>query len=333
MTQKIKLKKLKNKKGKGKTMAYYQADVVAKIKKIDLLTFLKESNPKELKYKGNGNYETVTHDSLKISNGMWYWFSRGIGGKNALEYLIQVQGKTFLEAMEILTNGRYEVNKAAEKIKKEEIKLKVPLRNENEDIAKNYLIKRGIDEAIIEQCIDNGYIYQEKNTDNVVFVGYDQTNTEKYISVRGTKGARYFKEARGSNKAYSFSLNSDCKASELHLFESAIDVLSYATILKLYNKNWEEYNLLSLAGIYKPANNIEESKVPVALDLYLKNNKIDKIILHLDNDEAGRLSTNAIKNKLKDEYEIIDSPAKVGKDINDFLLYLRQKNKNIEKER
>ena len=314
-------------------MAYYQADVVARIKEIDLLTFLRETNPEELKYSGKGTYETVTHDSLKISNGMWYWFSRGIGGKNALEYLIQVQEKTFLEAMEILTNGKYEVNNVVEKVEKEAVKLKIPLRNENENIVKDYLIKRGIDEAIIQQCIDNGYIYQEKNTDNVVFVGYDKTNKEKYISVRGTKGARYFKEVRGSNKAYSFSLNSDCKSNELHLFESAIDVLSYATILKLYNKNWEEYNLLSLAGIYKPANNIEESKVPVALNLYLENNKIDKILLHLDNDEAGRLSSNAIKNKLKDKYEIIDSPAKVGKDINDFLLYLRQKNKKIEKER
>ncbi len=35
--------------------------------------------------------------SLKISNGKWIWWSRGIGGRSALDYLIKVKGYSFLE--------------------------------------------------------------------------------------------------------------------------------------------------------------------------------------------------------------------------------------------
>ena len=36
-------------------------------------------------------YCTREHDSLKIFNGKWHWFSRGIGGRNALDYLVKVK--------------------------------------------------------------------------------------------------------------------------------------------------------------------------------------------------------------------------------------------------
>ena len=49
---------------------------------------------------GGGSYCTKEHDSLKISNGMWYWFSRSIGGRSALDYLIKVEGMAFTEAVE-----------------------------------------------------------------------------------------------------------------------------------------------------------------------------------------------------------------------------------------
>src|SRR5574344_2713058 len=83
-------------------MAYFFPETIEKVKKIDLLTFLKPTNPEEVVYFSRGTYCTRTHDSLKISNGMWYWFSRGIGGKTALEYLIQVRDFTFIQAVETI---------------------------------------------------------------------------------------------------------------------------------------------------------------------------------------------------------------------------------------
>lgn len=60
-------------------------------------------------------------------------------------------------------------------------------------------------------------------------------------------------DAYGSHKAFSFKLDSIESNNEVHLFESAIDLLSYATLLKMNNKEWYNCNLLSLAGVYQPA--------------------------------------------------------------------------------
>ena len=51
-----------------------------RIRGIDLLTYLKECEPQELVHVSGNEYSTRTHDSLKISNGKWIWWSRGIGG-------------------------------------------------------------------------------------------------------------------------------------------------------------------------------------------------------------------------------------------------------------
>lgn len=83
-------------------MAYYPPEVIEKVKQIDLYTYLKNYEPEELVHFNKNTYMTKTHDSLKISNGMWYWFSQGFGGKTALEYLIKVRNLTFIQAVETL---------------------------------------------------------------------------------------------------------------------------------------------------------------------------------------------------------------------------------------
>ena len=144
------------------------------------------------------------------------------------------------------------------------------------------------------------------------------------------------KEAYGSHKAFSFKLDSLDRCDSIHLFESAIDLLSYATIQKMDNKDWYNINPLSLAGVYQPSVKIEESKIPIALNYYLNQHQnIKKIFLHLDNDTAGRMATLALKTIFPKKYEVIDEPPLYGKDINDFLCAkkgINYKNK-IEKER
>ena len=81
-------------------MPYIAPEVVQQAKRMDLLTYLKNYEPYELvRFSGN-TYTTKTHDSLKISNGKWMWWSRGIGGRSALDYLIKVRGYTFMEAVQ-----------------------------------------------------------------------------------------------------------------------------------------------------------------------------------------------------------------------------------------
>ena len=81
-------------------MGYVSSEQIAQTKVIDSLTYLRRFERNELVH--GGTYCTCEHDSLKISNGKWNWFSRGIGGRTALDYLIKVQGFSFAQAVEAL---------------------------------------------------------------------------------------------------------------------------------------------------------------------------------------------------------------------------------------
>ena len=61
-------------------MPYISADALQQARRIDLLSYLQTNEPGNLVRISGNNYCTREHDSLKISNGKWFWFSRGIGG-------------------------------------------------------------------------------------------------------------------------------------------------------------------------------------------------------------------------------------------------------------
>ena len=84
-------------------MAYIHPEVIQQVKRIDLLTYLQNYEPDELVRFSGDTFTTKSHDSLKISNWVWCWFSRGIGGRSALDYLVKVKGYSFLGAVEQLT--------------------------------------------------------------------------------------------------------------------------------------------------------------------------------------------------------------------------------------
>lgn len=71
-------------------MSFYTQSDIARARELELLTYLETYEPDELVKISSGVYSTRTHDILKISNGKWMWWSRGVGGRNALEYLIIV---------------------------------------------------------------------------------------------------------------------------------------------------------------------------------------------------------------------------------------------------
>ncbi len=84
---------------------YVQLDpaVIEQARQIDLLSYLQRYEPSNLKRVAGNVYCTKDHDSLKISNGKWYWWSRGFGGFSALDYLIKVREYSFVEAVQTLT--------------------------------------------------------------------------------------------------------------------------------------------------------------------------------------------------------------------------------------
>lgn len=297
-------------------------ELVKKAKEIDLLTYFMNKNPSELVKKGIGTYSLKAHDSVIISNNLWHRFSTNQAGKTAVDYLIKVEKMTFLEAVNDVLNMNIKTYIVSKNGTKNELKqIVIPEKADTNKDVIDYLKNRGIDEDIIIECINKKLIYQENKTKNVVFVGYDNNGNIKYAGCRSTNDKRIMRDAKGSSKEYSFRLLSNIKNSTIHIFESAIDLLSYATMLKIKGYDYKNHNLIALAGVYQPSSNIEQSKVPKALQNYLnKYPNVQDIVLHLDNDRAGREATKALIFALK-KYNVYDIPAPYGKDINDYLCF------------
>lgn len=186
-------------------MPYIPPDVVAKAKEMDLLTYLQNYEPQELVRLSSNTYCTHEHDSLKISNGKWCWYSRGIGGRSALDYLIKVKEIPFTEAVEIITGRvaiRPPVFAPAPKEEKPKVLLLPPACRSTTNVV-NYLQRRGIDEELIRFCLSTGRLYESASYHRAVFVGMDMNNKPRYAYQRDIK-SDFLGDVSGSDKRYSF---------------------------------------------------------------------------------------------------------------------------------
>ena len=290
---------------------------LARVKQLDILTYFMNYEPDELIHHSKNDYITNKHSSLHIdkNRGTWYWWKTGIYGKSALDYFVNVENWNFLDAalyLNDLIKKKTPIN-VTQDIRKQRIqhRFKLPKPNGDNSIALDYLTKtRGLDKEIVQYMIDRYYIYESYNHE-VVFVGYDEFQKARFACTRSTNSS-VKKDVLGSNKEYSFSL-SHSSSNVLHVFESAIDLLSYMTILKTNGKKYMDDNYLSLSGV--------SGKHFPALSSYLnQHGYIQSIHLHLDNDDAGALATNEIINKYKSKYYVYNDKINNYKDINELVL-------------
>ena len=291
---------------------------IASAKQIDLLSYLMQCEPNNLKKVCRGTYCTLEHDSLKISNGKWHWMSRHIGGKSALDYLVKVKGISFTEAVNLLVALSVPVAlNCTAKQKTPKRKFEIPLLYADIERVKTYLMNRGINEKLIDYLWKQGVLYEDATKyHNCVFIGRDGNGKARYGAVRGIS-SDFKGDVFGSDKRYSFKISVNDNADTVHLFEAAIDLLSYVTLQMKRQTRWQKDDYLSLAGVYVTEN---KQDIPLALKAYLESHpNVKTLCLHLDNDEVGRKATEQITNSLKNRYTVIDQPPKSGKDYNDYL--------------
>ena len=293
----------------------------------------------------NEHYDEIRlkdHDSfvLTISNDIFHWGSQHIGGKGAIDYLIKVRDYDFKQAVSmLLPNGSIDLTYPSAAYKprpQKSVERKVfelPPKSDSTNSTVKYLQSRGIDSDIINECIENGSIYQtmfysekaKRSFPNSVFVGYDHSENgekkTKFACIRSTFGS-YKMDITGSNKAYNFLLpagfSAHKSADAVSVFESPIDVLSGATLAKKkYGERYKNIHRLSLGGISDLALKNFLQTFP---DVYTVN-------LCLDNDEAGRKASKDISKMLSElsktngkVYKVNVLPPKQGKDYNEMLL-------------
>lgn len=313
-------------------MPYIPRDQVEKAKEMDLLTYLKTFEPDELVHFAGNTYYTREHDSLKISNGKWYWFSRGIGGRSALDYLIKVKEMSFMDAVGRILGQAVSMPAPIYQAKKEPKKeFKLPQRCRYSNRVFSYLQGRGIDGEIIQFCMNTGQIYESYPYHNAVFVGFDPEGQPKYAALRGTE-SNFKGEAGGSDKRFSFCLPAQISSPTVHLFEAAIDLLSYATMAKMSGKDFRTAHLLSLAGVYKPSKEDSEITIPPALSQFLSvHPEIRQIVLRLDNDLTGQLAAKSLQAALSEKYIVKIALPSHGKDYNDMLCHVLGRSKTPER--
>ena len=279
-----------------------------RVKQIDLLTYFMNYYPDELTRSHRGEYRLKRNHSLVISNGMWNDFGQArTGGRTALDYLMKIEGLDFLTAAHSILEL---INIKAPKTVKYTVKninvFRLPPRNSDDEQVINYLTKnRKIDKELVKYCISKGLLYEDRYH-NAVFLGYDYNHILRYGFIRSTTSDLKM-EVPGSLKEYSFKMLNN-PSSIIHVFEAAIDLLSFMTLEKMKHHKLND-NYIALGGT-----------VSLALEKYLDNNPTNKIILHLDNDEAGRIGTRQITELFKKKYEIMDAPPSHGKDFNEQLI-------------
>lgn len=306
-------------------MPYIDPETVARAREMGLLTYLQARDPEELVRTGPASWRTRTHDSLKLSNGKWYWWSRGIGGRSAIDYLVAVKGMSFTDAVREIV-GDF----PAPVLRRTPPPCQPPQHESREftlppeagtEAALEYLQRRGIDKEILDELHGAGVVYGSRrySHQNVVFVGKDMTGAPRYASVRACAGD--FKgEAPGSDKRFGFAMEQRGGPIEVHVFESAIDALSFATLFKLRGGDWRTLSLLSLGGI-PPVRDGGNVKVPCALEQWLADHPLcSEVRLHLDNDGPGRAAARAIAERVSPRIPVGIEPPATGKDVNDHLL-------------
>ena len=279
--------------------------LIQEARQADLVEYLR-SKGVALKRKGVGSYCLVEHDSLVITGFKWTWFSKGLSG-NALDYLIKVEGMTFRDAVEALTGKTLQStgNSAGQ-------------RKHRQIIA--YLCKtRGLDYTRIKQLIEAGYLDTDERNNcifNIFEYGSRLNNGKGKLigaELHGSNPRKPFKGFSGGFKhGVGFHLNWRCKSASvdrLYAFESAIDLLSFITLVENgeVDADIENSVLLSLGGV-KP------EVLYTCLNAY---EVAERVFLCVDNDEAGENFLNRFRG-IEGFTEL--RPEGIYKDWNDRLL-------------
>lgn len=316
-------------------------------KEISTIDIISETHGFTFK-KESSCWKCKEHDSLVIfSNGKgWKWFSQDIGGKNAIDWLVKIEGEDFRDAvLHLIGKSNTRDYTPTKKYKKsEEIKIEPPkeltlpeaIKEKYTNVYMYLTATRKIASEVVVDCFKKKIVYQDTRN-NVVFVGYDENGVPKYASKRGTytpkDGKAYKRDCVGSDKSYGFLMQGTL-AHQVYVFEAPIDALSHATLtlekskgmgLADYKESWKKYTRLALGGVSD-----------VALERYIKTNPdLKEISFCLDNDEAGQKNANQYKEKYEKlgyKVNIYAVPQGYGKDYNEFLCgYIEFKNKKLNR--
>lgn len=305
---------------------------------------------------------TVEHDSIVIyeDDNTYHRYSNGNGG-DAVAFMMEFSGidesnlnkhDQVNECIRILEQ-RLKINPelAVQQVryKREMPKFVMPEKADTNRKVRDYLCRtRGIEERIVDKWIDEGLLFQEAGKyGNCVFISRDENGKPVYGVKRSADPARKFVvDVEGSDYSQGFFIKgkldyytkvSDNFASEhssLFVTEAVIDLMSLQS-LYLRRRDYElrqqgkldcepdDYENRFLNSNWYSLNGCR--KYDGLLNTIASHKGIKDIFLALDNDEAGRNASKAIKEEIQKRFPdrkidvSIRVPPTEGRDWNDEL--------------
>ena len=219
-------------------------DQIERARRVDVLDYVMRHESDNLKRVGSA-YRMKDHPSIEVKSGRWRWYSQGLYGKTALDYLVNVRGYGFVDAVCTLLADWPQGQERSEKPKLAtpartliiEPKLEpkrpsfvLPRHNKDNNRVIAYLQSRGIDKRLILDCIRRGDLYESAVTHDCVFKGKDENGKARYAAIRATT-SNFKGDTEGSNKQYCFLLPPfDPNSTAAAVFEAPVDALSHQTM-------------------------------------------------------------------------------------------------------
>ena len=280
-------------------MTYTQAQI-DKANAVNLEKFLRAQG--ETLVRSGKEYRWKAHDSLTVCGNKWFRHSQSKGGL-PVDFVMEFYGKSFPEAVQMLTGEPGEVQPEADSAPSPAFRL--PLRNVTNANILNYLTQeRKLSPSLVNFFIAAGDIYEDSSHHNVVFVGRDADGHPRYASNRGIN-EKFRQDAAGAEKAFGFAHRGTDK--QLLVFEAPIDLLSF---IELFPKNWQQHNYLSLGGVSAKA-----------LQQFLSERPdVERVFLCLDADKAGEDACKRLEALLPDTVSVTRIQPCM-KDWNDVLVH------------
>ena len=306
---------------------------VAAARRMTAIEFLRRYRADDLvKSSARGEFELKSHDSFKINgeSSLWHWKSRGIGGKSALDYLMHVEGCSFVEAVRLLCDEQPVFTPQSHaNVERQRPPFKLSEKSPTTTRVEAYLRCRGISQPVIDHCLKAGILYESLPYHNCVFVGRDADGNPRYAALRGTYtyGKQFKAESTGSDKRFGFCIEPTTESGTVAVFEAAIDAMAE---MALAGDAADKYRL-SLGGIYAPEEGCDIHP-PAALEEFLhRHPQVNRIEFCLDNDPPGRAAAVALARLYGKRYQVaVRLPPIEGFDYGDLAqaaLEYRTKNK------
>jgi hypothetical protein len=189
--------------------------------------------------------------------------------------------------------------------------------NTNKDFKRAiaYLHKtRKIDYNVIKRLIETKHLYQEAETNNIIFPMYDELNEYVGAEIQGTLSNVRFKGIKPNSKyCYGFNVRFPSSNDDHHFnyalfFEWAVDLLSFIDIkTRLEHKSLAHCILTSMSGL-------KMNIIKHTLEIF----NIPNCVLCVDNDNAADIFLDKLNTH--DIHFIEQRPPRNNKDWNEYLM-------------